>query len=250
LHVPNIWNAPDDASISMPPRPPAPPGGRIGVFADRMRMLRHDPRVAAVMLVLCACGAGVFWFRSGIATSASAATASAGSNARSPGGTATSSAPRSATTTTTPASSTVVVHVAGAVVTPGVVTLAAGSRVIDAVKAAGGAQSNADLDRLNLAAKLTDGERVAVPVKGQPSPPLETPAAGAAAGDGADTGPVNLNTATADQLETLPGIGPSLAQAIIDERERSGGFRSVDDLRTVRGIGDARFAQVQPHVTL
>jgi competence protein ComEA len=223
----------------------------MGVFADRMRMLRHDPRVAAVLLVVCACGAGVFWFRSGIASSASAATASAaGSNTHSSGGVTTSSAPRSAATTTTTASSAVVVHVAGAVVTPGVVTLAAGSRVIDAVKAAGGAQANADLDRLNLAAKLTDGERVAVPVKGQPSPPLETPAAGAAAGDAAGTGPVNLNTATADQLETLPGIGPSLAQAIIDERERSGGFRSVDDLRTVRGIGDARFAQVQPHVTV
>jgi competence protein ComEA len=185
----------------------------------------------------------VFWFRAGIAAPPSAAVA---------GATATTTSPSTASATTTTAASTgVVVHVAGAVAKPGVVTLRAGSRVVDAIDAAGGARANADLDRLNLAAKLSDGERVAVPVRGQPAPPLEPTATSGDASSGPDPStPVNLNTASLSELETLPGIGPTLAQAIIDERERAGGFRSVDDLRRVRGIGDARFAQVQPLVSV
>jgi competence protein ComEA len=185
----------------------------------------------------------VFWFRAGIAAPPGAAVAGATA-----GTTSTSAA---SATTTTAASTGVVVHVAGAVAKPGVVTLRAGSRVVDAIDAAGGARANADLDRLNLAAKLSDGERVAVPVRGQPAPPLEPSATSGDASSGPDrSAPVNLNTASLSELETLPGIGPALAQAIIDERERAGGFRSVDDLRRVRGIGDARFAQVQPLVTV
>ncbi|MDQ1521521.1 MAG: competence protein ComEA [Actinomycetota bacterium] len=239
----------DDQSFSLPPRPPAPSGSRGEALADRLRIMRHDARVGALLLVACACAAGVFWFRSGISTSAGA---TANANTAGPSRAASSAAPP--TTTTKPASSsTVVVHVAGAVKQPGVVTLAGGSRVVDALEAAGGARANADLDRLNLAAKLTDGERVAVPVKGQPAPALEAGASGgAASGDAAPTasGPVNLNSATAQQLETLPGIGPTLAQAIIAERDRSGGFHSVEDLRRVHGIGDGRFAQVRALVTV
>ena len=144
-------------------------------------------------------------------------------------------------------------HVAGAVGHPGVVTLPAGSRVVDAIRAAGGARAGADLDRLDLAARLSDGIRIAVPLHGQPSPPLD---ADASSGTGTSTGaasasvPVNLNTATEQELESLPGIGPTLAAAIIAERDRSGGFKSVDDLRRVHGIGDARFAQLQPLVTV
>jgi competence protein ComEA len=146
----------------------------------------------------------------------------------------------------------VVVHVAGAVVHPGVVTLPPGSRVVDAIRAAGGSRAGADLDRLDLAARLSDGIRIAVPLRGQPTPPLDadaTSGSGSTAA-GAASGPINLNSATEQELETLPGIGPSLASAIIAERDRSGGFKTVDDLRRVHGIGDVRFAQLEALVTV
>jgi competence protein ComEA len=234
---------PDPEPFALPPRPPAPGGGPIEALQDRWHRWRHDPRIGVLVLLAAAAIAGVFWFRTGIATPSSAAP-------NAPAATATPPNP-SATTTTTAAAASVVVHVAGAVAKPGVVTLRAGSRVVDAIDAAGGARANADLDRLNLAAKLTDGERVAVPVRGQPAPPLEPTMSDAGdANGGAHPTIVNLNTASLTELETLPGIGPTLAQAIIAERERAGGFRSVDDLRRVRGIGDSRFAQVQPLVTV
>jgi competence protein ComEA len=234
---------PDPDPLPLPPRPPAPTGGLVEALHDRWHRWRRDPRLGVVVLLAAACIAGVFWFRAGIAAPPSAAVA---------GATATTTSTSTASATTTTAVSTsVVVHVAGAVTKPGVVTLRAGSRVVDAIDAAGGARANADLDRLNLAAKLSDGERVAVPVRGQPAPPLEPSATSGDASSGPDSStPVNLNTASLSELETLPGIGPTLAQAIIDERERAGGFRSVGDLRRVRGIGDARFAQVQPLVTV
>jgi competence protein ComEA len=235
-----------DEPFTMPPRPPAPAGGT-SALADRFHLLRRDPRVAALLLLAGACAAGVFWFRSGIAQPSAAGPASA--RAAAPLG-----ASPTTTTTATATPATVVVHVAGAVARPGVVTLAGTSRVIDAIEAAGGAQPDADLDRLNLAAALADGQRIAVPRRGQPAPPLD-PSAGAPAstntnGEPTAQSPLNLNAATGPQLEALPGIGPTLAQAIIEERDRAGGFRSVDDLRRVPGIGDARFAQVQPLVTV
>jgi len=131
-----------------------------------------------------------------------------------------------------------------------VVELAAGARVIDAVEAAGGAIAEADLDRLNLAAKLADGQRVLVQRVGDPPAPAT---GGDAASPSADTGTpglVNVNTATSAQLEELPGIGPALAAAIINERERRGGFRSVQELRDVRGIGEKRFADLADLVTV
>jgi competence protein ComEA len=143
------------------------------------------------------------------------------------------------------------VHVAGAVAKPGVYDLTAGARVIDAVEAAGGGAPEADLNRLNLAAKVTDGQKVLVQRVG------EAPAAGApgspdggSSGSADPSGLVNLNTATQPQLEALPGIGPALAEAIIVERERRGGFRSVNELRDVRGIGDKRFADLKNKVTV
>ncbi len=151
-------------------------------------------------------------------------------------------------------------HVAGAVTAPGVVRLSSGSRVVDAVTAAGGLRADADPDRVNLAAPLTDGQRVVVPVLGQPVPP-ETDGGGGAAGTrrgrGAmvvsprarPPGPVDLNTATAEELDTLPGVGPSTAAAIIDHRESSGPFRSVDALLDVRGIGEAKLEALRDLVT-
>jgi competence protein ComEA len=245
--MPDDAVAPSPSPQPLPPRPPAPSGA--SAFADRLRRWREDPRVAALLLLTCAVAAGGFWFRSGI-SGASPSTAGA-STAPAPATTAPAAPP---TTVAAPAA-VVVVHVAGAVAKPGVVTLAAKRRVVDAIDAAGGPLPDADLDRLNLAAPLTDGSRIAVPKRGEPAPALEPAAtpgpAGATTTEGAPaTGPINLNTATQAELETLPGIGPTLAQAIVAERERSGGFRSVEDLRRVRGIGDARFAQVQPLVTV
>jgi len=131
----------------------------------------------------------------------------------------------------------IVVAVMGRVQRPGLVEIPAGSRVADAIAAAGGVLPETDLSTLNLARKLVDGEMVTV---GVPEP------SGAAAAGGR----VNLNTATAAELEALPGVGPVLAQRIIDHREKHGGFRSVEELREVPGIGDATFAELEPRVTV
>lgn len=153
--------------------------------------------------------------------------------------------PGASTTTTAPEPDEVVVHAAGAVGRPGVYRLAAGSRVADLLDAAGGPAADADLDRLNLAAPLQDGERVFVPVVGHEVPAVVAgdgrPGAGA---DGA-AAPIDLNSATLAELDTLPGIGPATAQAILDERERRGGFGSVEDLLDVRGIGEAKLAAIR-----
>ncbi|MFD6722079.1 helix-hairpin-helix domain-containing protein [Streptomyces sp. NPDC060131] len=140
------------------------------------------------------------------------------------------------------ASARVVVDVSGKVRRPGVLRLAAGSRVADALRAAGGAKPGADLTGLNRARVLMDGEQVLV---GGPAPPASGVGAAAGSGSGAAVGPVSLNAATPEQLDTLPGVGPVLAQHIIDYRGRHGGFRSVDELREVNGIGERRFADLQ-----
>ncbi len=135
------------------------------------------------------------------------------------------------------------VHVAGSVRHPGLYELHEGARVNDAVLTAGGAADDADLDALNLAAKVKDGDKVLVPAK--------SGGAGAQAAPSSSEGAlINLNTATADQLETLPGVGPSTAQKIIAYRTDHGGFRTVDDLQNVPGIGPRKLDQIRPHVTV
>ncbi|WP_308354857.1 ComEA family DNA-binding protein [Streptomyces sp. Je 1-79] len=164
----------------------------------------------------------------------------------SPAGSAetTSDPPRDPAQGATP--SGVVVDVSGKVRRPGVLTLPPGSRVADALRAAGGVRPGTDLTGLNRARILMDGEQVAVGV----------PAAAAAAGGGAGAGvapgtraaPLSLSTATVEQLDTLPGVGPVLAQHIVDHRTEHGGFRSVAELREVNGIGERRFADLAPLV--
>jgi competence protein ComEA len=167
--------------------------------------------------------------------------------ATAPSSTTTSStAPSSATSTVPPGR--LVVHVAGAVARPGVYELATGARVHAAVDAAGGSLPDAATDALNLAAPLADGERVYVPVVGEPVPPPEPPAASATS-PSVPAGPVDLNSATAAELDLLPGIGPATAQAIVDHREANGPFASVDDLEAVRGIGPAKLEAIRPLVT-
>jgi competence protein ComEA len=139
----------------------------------------------------------------------------------------------------------VAVHVAGRVRHPGLVRLAAGSRVLDAIRAAGGTAPGADLDAVNLARKLVDGEQVRIPARGQAAtaaPPTGTPGAPAA-------GPLDLNTATAEQLDTLPGVGEVTAGRIVAYRSAHP-FTSVDELLEVPGIGQRRFEQLKDLVTV
>jgi competence protein ComEA len=150
-------------------------------------------------------------------------------------------------TETGPAAS-VVVDVAGKVRRPGVATLPAGSRVVDALREAGGARPGVDVTSLNLARVLVDGEQILVGVT--PAPGIAASASaqpGAAAGAGAL---VNLNTATLDQLDSLPGIGPVTARKIHDWRTAHGAFTAVDELLEVDGIGEKTLAELAPHLTL
>jgi competence protein ComEA len=149
-----------------------------------------------------------------------------------------------------------VVSVSGRVARPGLVRLAPGSRVGDAVDAAGGATPDADLTGLNLAARLSDGEQVVV---GVPAPAPSASAAGPAgppatgAGGGAAAAPggrVDLNTATLEQLDQLPGVGPVTAQRILEWRTQNGRFAAVEQLQEVSGIGDARFATLRDLVAV
>ncbi|MEV6164058.1 ComEA family DNA-binding protein [Streptomyces sp. NPDC052052] len=141
----------------------------------------------------------------------------------------------------------IVVDVSGKVRRPGIHQLPSGARVADALRAAGGARRGVDLTGLNRARVLMDGEQIVV---GAPPGPPDVGGTGGNAGGSGDptTGPVSLNRATVEQLDTLPGVGPVLARHIIDYRTQHGGFRSVDELREVNGIGDRRFADLQPLV--
>jgi competence protein ComEA len=150
-----------------------------------------------------------------------------------------------------PASTVALVHVAGAVRHPGVYRLHDGDRVKDAVARAGGARAGADVNAINLAAKVADGQQVVVPRRGAAAALAGDPAAGASAGEGAGPQPpVNLNSATAAQLDTLDGVGPATAQKILDWRREHGGFRTVDDLGEVPGIGPKRLAALRGKVQL
>jgi len=153
----------------------------------------------------------------------------------------------------TPPPSEVYVHVTGAVLQPGLYTFPAGSRVGDAVAAAGAAD-DADLDALNLAARLVDGQRLAVPRRSEAAPasasaPRPTAARALATPRPAGT-KLNLNTATAAELDALPGIGPALARRIIDYRERHGPFRSVQQLRDARLLPAATYERIRDLVTV
>jgi competence protein ComEA len=156
----------------------------------------------------------------------------------------------------------VVVHVAGTVKKAGVVRLPRGSRVHEAIAAAGGASPGADLDRLNLASLLEDGQKIYVPRRGEAAPtdksaPAGTSGAGAAeaegtggpAGEGSG-GKINLNTATAEELAELPKVGPVLAQRIVDWRTQQGPFKSPEELDAVDGVGPKMLETLLPLVTV
>ena len=138
-------------------------------------------------------------------------------------------------------------HVIGAVKKPGVYELPLGSRVLDAVKRAGGMQKNANPEAINLAAEVTDGQQLRIPLEGIAPVPLARPRA-AAPKAGAPGGMLNVNTASSAELETLPGIGPALAQRIIDFRQANGAFKNLAELDAVSGIGPALLATLRQKV--
>ena len=155
-------------------------------------------------------------------------------------------APPAAPPSETAAATHVVVDVVGAVRRPGLYRLAEHARIADAVARAGGATRKADLALINLAAPLADGQQVVVPQRGSAAAAPGGAAAGAgAAAAGAAAGPVHLNTATLEQLDSLPGVGPVTAQKILDYRQKHGSFSSVDELDAVPGIGPARMDQLK-----
>jgi competence protein ComEA len=166
------------------------------------------------------------------------------------------SAPGMATAPSTTAPG-IVVHAAGAVRQPGLYRLPRDARVADLLEAAGGPTLETDLDRLNLAAVLADGQRLFVPRKDQVAPPVVSADGGGSVGGGAGgaggaaaAGPIDLNAATVEQLDTLPGVGPATAAAIVSHRERNGPFASVDGLLDVRGIGPAKLEALRDLVTV
>lgn len=152
------------------------------------------------------------------------------------------------------------VFVTGAVNAPGVYYFNEGRRVVDAIEAAGGPRSEADLSRINLAAPLEDGVRIYVPKAGE-DPPSDSAAGGTSQGMGLSGAggvsqpvlggaqKVNVNKAPASELEKLPGIGPALAQRIVEDRSRNGPYRALQDLSRIPGIGDVKISQLAPFVT-
>ena len=156
-----------------------------------------------------------------------------------------------------PSAQPIVVYICGAVVQPGVYDLEAGARVADLLKRAGGASAKADLSAVNLAAKLSDGQQVVVPKRGAAGVVAASGSAsgsagvgGSATGGSAPAAIVNLNTATLTELDALQGVGPATAQKIIDYRTANGPFKTIEELKNVSGIGDAKFAALKPYVTV
>jgi competence protein ComEA len=226
-------------------------GGFDGRKERRVGMRAFDPgrrgvRALAVVAVLVVLVAAFLAWRARprvdpVATPSFEAGSGAGSGAGAAGAEAAGGAALSAS-----ASAEVVVAVEGKVRKPGVVRLPAGSRVADALEAAGGANPGVDVAMLNLARKVVDGELILVGVTPSPGTSIAAPVGGAATSGGV----VNLNTATLADLDTLPGVGPVLAQRILDARTAQGGFKAVSDLRKVDGIGDARYEQLKDLVTV
>jgi competence protein ComEA len=205
--------------------------------------------VAALVAVIVAGGWIALNRPHAVALTSRSASASSTRSASTSASSATSAAAvGSAAPTGSPASASaamLVIDVVGKVARPGIYRLPAGSRVDDAVRAAGGAQAGVDLSTVNLAAPITDGEQIAVAVPGAPAV-----ADGSGTGAAAAGAPVNLNTATAAQFDALPGVGPVLAQHIVDWRTQHGRFTSVDQLREVSGIREAKFADLKSLVTV
>jgi competence protein ComEA len=221
-------------NLDEPAIPQRPPPRRVGPLRPWIEWFGVGRLIAGALTVVLLVGIGWWLLRSPSPPTEAGlplASANAGSTTVTPGGSVGAPPGPAPPTTAGP----LVVHVAGAVASPGVYELASGARVQAAVEAAGGAVPGADPGALNLAAPVGDGERVYVPMTGETVP--------IATGSPAVTvapGPVDLNRASAAELDGLPGIGPATASAIVEHREQHGPFASVEDLEAVRGIGPAK----------
>lgn len=221
--------APSPVETTPPPAAPAAPSPPPGDLLTRLRALDLDASGRALAALAALCGALLLVTAWALLRPHPAAPPPAAQ-------------PLPVAALPSPTPSGLVVDVGGRVRRPGLVTLPAGSRVADALRAAGGALRSRDLATVNLAALVSDGQLLLVGVPGG-----DASATGAAGGT---PGPVSLNSATVDQLDALPGIGPVLAQRIVDWRTQHGGFKSVRDLDQVSGIGDAIYAELEPLVTV
>ena len=207
---------------------------------ERLRSLDRREWVGLVVVAVLIVGGAALWYVRSLPSSVSIQTST---DRRGPSGLA-APAP-------SPTAATIIVDVAGWVRRPGVYDFRQGDRVIDAIRMAGGGRPGADLTSINLAAPLTDGQQIVVPRKGKlGAGGSGSGGAAVAPGSGGAEPLINLNTATLDQLESLPGIGPALGQRIIDYRQEHGSFRSVDDLLNVSGIGEKRLADLRSKVTV
>jgi len=242
-------------------RRPAPPKPAILTVPVSLRGVRARPRRLAmlgVLLLLVAAavvlGSRVLWARSSAQPQPIAAAAHGP-----PGGLVARTVPAAFASTGATgmptAAGVLLVHVVGQVRRPAVVRLPPGARVLDAVHAAGGAKSSADLKHLNLARPVADGEQIVVPKPGEAIVAAGVPGTGGASAGGAGQGstgvgsaggPLDLNAADASALDSLPGVGPVLAQRILDWRTQHGRFSSVDELGEVSGIGDKILVQIRP----
>ena len=153
----------------------------------------------------------------------------------------------------------IVVHITGEVKKEGILYLAKGARIADAIKGAGGETDEADLSQVNLAYKLQDGQKIYIPNKNEKVSMYITDNGGnniieesnnTQNGEKGESKKVNINTASQSELDSLPGIGPALAQNIIDYREENGGFKSIEELQNVKGIGDAKYDDIKDNVTI
>lgn len=207
------------------------------------RLLPGGATVAALIAVVVLIAAVGVW-RHAESCEHSQALAQSSSEREESGSTSIATSPSPSAPASAGERADVVVYVSGAVASPGVLTLPANSRVIDAITAAGGATSEADLESINLARILVDGEQIRVGVVGE-SPPPASSATGSTAGTAAC---VRLATATEDELQTLPGIGPALATRIISYRATHPRLTSVDELDDVPGIGPSLIEKIRPGV--
>lgn len=205
---------------------------------------------AAAFALASSGGGGVVVERSDVATT-SASTASDGSpdGAGADIDASTGASVNGGSAAATQASA-ILVHVDGAVAAPGVYELKETARVNDAVQAAGGLTDDADTSSVNLAATLADGSKVHIPAQGEAVEQSSSSAgdSGAGASSSSSSGLININTASAEELDALPGVGPSTAASIVEDRERNGPFASPEDLMRVSGIGEKKFAKLQASI--
>ncbi len=243
---PGVGHVGEEAEQVSAPQPArllrSPPGALVRQLGRRARDFTRDHLAAVLLVLVVGCGWTAYSLLQARSTPVAVAAASP-VVVDDPTATPTPSAPPR-----------ILVHVIGAVRHPGLVDVASGSRVADAVAAAGGLASTADPAELNLAEVVDDGSQVVIGTRAKPRGEVRAP--GSAAGPGAAVGTaspagaatVSLNTATLSQLDTLPGVGPVTAQKILEWRAQHGRFSSVSELQEVDGIGPKTFADIAPHV--